>query len=237
MNLLINPKYTHLTDFLTDIEHQFEKGRPIFRGVSRNEVRELHIGGQTIWVKRYGKTKLKHKLRPWRTSQAKRAYIGPLRLRERGFDSPEPIAYISLRQGLFSRCKYFVSLKMDLRFCMEDFADLHDKEYAEGITAFGKFMAKLHDKGVKHTNLSSKNILFDYDEGRWRFALMDANRIKTTHRIGIKDGCKNFARLSGSRDFFTAVAAVYAQERGYDVEKCTSLILNAHERWEKNRKF
>lgn len=237
MKLEINPKYDFLRGFLLDIEQQFEKARPVFRGVSRNEVREITVKDHTLWIKRYGKTKLKHKLRPWRSSQAKKAYIGPLRLRERGFDSPDPVAYISVRRGLVKHHQYFISLKMNLRFCMEDFADLHEKEYAEGIVAFGRFMARLHDKGVRHTNLSPKNILFDYVDHKWRFALIGANRIKTTHRIGVKEGCKNFARLEGNREFFAQVAAVYAETRGYDPAQCTELIWSAHEAWEKKRKF
>lgn len=238
MQLLINPKFAHLRNYLLELEAHFEdQGKPLYRGVSRNEMRTLTVDGLTLWVKRYGKTKMKHKLRPWRRSQAEKAYIGPLRLRERGFESPEPVAYVSIRTGLFSHRRYFVSLKMDLRFTMEDFVDVHEEERAEGIVAFARFVARLHNKGVVHTNFASKNILFDTKDGHWHFALAETNRIKTKRHIGQKEGCRNFARLTGTTDFFEQVATAYAEARGFDPEECRHLILEAHEQWEATRKF
>ncbi len=238
MQLLINPKFAHLRNYLLELEAHFEdEGKPLYRGVSRNEMRTLTVDGLTLWVKRYGKTKVKHKLRPWRRSQAEKAYIGPLRLRERGFESPEPVAYVSIRTGLFSHRRYFVSLKMDLRFTMEDFVDVHEEEKPEGIVAFARFVARLHNKGVVHTNFASKNILFDTKDGHWHFALAETNRIKTKRHIGQKEGCRNFARLTGTTDFFEQVATAYAEARGFAPEECRQLILEAHEQWEATRKF
>ena len=139
MKIILNPKYERLRDYLTHIDFHFEQeGKEIFR--DRNVLRTLRVDGLTLCVKRYAPLSLRGNLaiRIYKTSKGKKAYFKPFKLRERGFESPEPVAFVCYRKGLFSSVIYLVCLQSTYRYSLDRIMDFSVKSAAksqEGLPA------------------------------------------------------------------------------------------------------
>lgn len=228
MQIILNPKYERLRDYLSHIEEHFNKeGREIYR--DRNVLRTLRVEGLTLCVKRYAPLSLRASLavRLYKASKGKRAYFRPLQLRERGFESPEPIAFVKYSKGVLRTTTYFVCLQSAYRYSLADIMDLPAAERAEVIRAFARFAARLHEDGFLHRDFSASNILFDKIKGRYHFALIDTNSIRIGRPVGIDKGCANFSRLVGDDGFFAQLADDYASVRHADPGDCLAHINRA----------
>jgi len=221
MTILLNPKYEHLRPFLLHIDEHFKReGEVLHRG--RNVVKTLRVNGLTLCVKHYGRPKLRTRLalKVYGTQKGKKAYLRPLQLRERGFESPESVAYVAYRRGLTYLSTYFVCLHSDYRYSMAAVSSLQDGERQELLAAFAGYVARLHENGFLHRDFSSDNILYDKVKGRYHFSLIDTNSLRCGRSVGLKAGCRNLARLQGDGSFFVELLDAYARERGVDPERC-----------------
>lgn len=228
MKMIVNPKYERLRSYLRAINVHFEhEGREIHSG--RNIIKTLRVNGLTLCVKRYAPPSLRGRLACalYKSSKARRAYMAPLLLRERGFESPEPVAFVTYRTGLLKSSSYFICLQSDYRHSMCDVETLPPAERTEVVHAFARFAARLHEDGFLHRDFSSGNILYDRRGDRFHFALVDTNTVRCGRAVSIEKGCSNLAHLSGSPAFFHELAAVYAAERGADAVRCEDLIRRA----------
>lgn len=228
MKLILNPKYEHLRDYLTHLEEHFEhEGYEIHR--DRNIIRTLKVGDITLCVKRYEEPGLKRRLQQmvYKDSKSKQAYIRPLLLRERGFESPEPIAYARFYHGIKDSTDYFVCLHSNYRYNMETLHKESVETQKEVIMAFARYVAHLHEGGFLHRDFSSSNILYDKIGDRYHFSLVDTNSIKCGRAVSIEEGCRNLAQLSGDNAFFDFLILYYAKGRNTDVSKCRALIEEA----------
>lgn len=228
MKIILNPKYESLRAYLNNLEEHFEKeGKEIFR--DRNVIRTLQVNGLTLCVKRYAPPSFRGRLaqRIYKSTKGKMAYFKPLSLRERGFESPEPVAYVRYDKGITSATTYFVCLHSSYRYSMNDVMSMNDEDRADLINAFAHFVARLHRSGFMHRDFSSDNILFDKIAGRYHFELIDTNSLQIGRPISIEKGCANLAKLNGDDNFFSALAHAYALARECDAELCENYINDA----------
>lgn len=233
MRIVLNPKYQHLRQYLEHIDEHFEReGRELHRG--HNVLRTLQVEGLTLVVKRYGKLPLSQRLatRIYKSNKAKQAYFSPFLLKERGFESPDPVAFVTYRQGWFSATYYFVCLFSDYRYTMKDIDTLEPGLREEVTRCFASYAARLHKRGVLHRDFSAANILFDRIGDRIHFALIDTNSIKCGRSVSVERGCQNFARLEGSPEFIERLAMLYAGERETDPQGCLALITEAQQQYQ-----
>lgn len=221
MIIILNPKYERLHDFVCNIEDHFRNEGTIIHD-GRNTVKTIQVDGLTLCVKHYGTPKLRQRLaiKTYKTPKGKRAFMRPLQLRERGFESPEPVAYVSLRKGLTTNSTYFICLQSKYRHSMADWKSMEHGELDELLRNFARYTARLHERGFMHRDYSSDNILYDKVDGRFHFSLIDTNDMMCSHKVSIERGCKNLARLSGDEDFFDKLIRFYAEERGADPALC-----------------
>ncbi len=165
----------------------------------------------------------------FRKSKALRSYEHALILKEKGVGTPAPIALLTEKLGGLLSRSYYVCEQLpddyqEIRYCYR--GPLAGNE--ETLTAFAKFTAKLHDKGIYHTDYSPGNILFCHDEetGIYDFQLVDINRMKFCE-VSMEKGCKNWARLFECDEIYEFVARQYAKARGFDEDTCVALIMKA----------
>lgn len=132
MRIVLNPKYQHLREYLEHIDEHFAHGRELHRG--RNLLRTLQVDGLTLVVKRYGKMPLTNRLatRLYKSPKAKNAYVKSLLLKERSFESPEPVAFVTIRENWLNSQTYFVCLHSNYRYSMKDI-DTLDSDFREEI--------------------------------------------------------------------------------------------------------
>jgi len=232
MKIIINPKYKNLRSYLEHIDEHFRReGHEIHRG--RNVIRTLKVDGLTLCVKRYASPSLPGRLacKLYKTPKGKRAYLSPLLLRERGFESPEPVAFVKYSRGWFNSTSYFVCLQSAYRYSMADLPALPPATRRAVTLSFARYAARLHQDGFLHRDFSAGNILFDMVNARYHFTLIDTNSMKCGRPVSIEKGCGNFARLAGDEVFFRTLGEAYAEARAADGDRCVRLIREARDRY------
>ncbi|MDR0429147.1 MAG: lipopolysaccharide kinase InaA family protein [Tannerellaceae bacterium] len=234
MKIVINPAYNHFASFVNSIPEQFAKeGRSIYKG--RNEIKVFEVEDTELNVKQYKVPILINRLiyTFFRPAKASRAYKYALKLFAKGFDTPQPVAYIlSYKTGLLHHA-YFVSFQSSYTRNMYEFGEgtLAGREHI--IRALAEYTARLHQAGVYHKDFSPGNILFEETEEGVKFCLIDINRMKFAP-VSIEKGCANFARLWGKEDLFVVLAETYARAQNVDCAGCLKQILYYRARfWKK----
>lgn len=231
MKIILNPKYEFLRHYMEHLEYHFDhEGREIHKG--RNVIRTLSTHGLTLCVKRYAPPSFRRQVQQYvyKASKGHQAYLRPMQLRERGFESPESVALVRCRHGLWRMTTYFVCLQSTYRYNLVTLATAPEAEQADVLPHFARFAARLHEDGFLHRDFSSSNILYDKVGDRYHFALIDTNSMKCGSAVSIEAGCRNLAQLTGGDAFFSQLATLYAQERHADPALCTRLINNARSR-------
>lgn len=237
LKFTINPHYIKLSDFLKRLPQTFEEQGEILYH-RRNVIKRIKIQNYDINVKRYGIPSFLNRLiyTFFRTPKGKRAYQYPAILLSKGFETPEPIAYIEERKwGLLSHA-YFVSKQCPYSRNFYEFGNTAPETCIDLIEAFARYTASLHKAGIYHLDYSPGNILFDKIDETYHFSLVDINRMSFGN-VSIEKGCANFARLWGQKEFFIQLARYYASAREADESYCTERILYyRHKFWSRYQK-
>lgn len=231
MKIFIHNDYSSLRSFLEKLPETFEnEGTTIYK--VRNEIKVFETGNVTLNVKRYGIPPLFNRIAyTWfRKSKAQRSFENAVRIKALGFETPDPVAYLEFyRNGLLHHA-FYISLQCPYSHLLKEFADGSPIGNRQPVVeALGGYVARLHQSGVYHKDLSIGNILFDTDQKGIHFSLVDLNRMDFCS-IGLKKGCENFSRLRGVDAFFNLLAQSYSQSRGFDEDVCLKLIQKSQQK-------
>ena len=225
MNLIIQPEYNRLADWIKEIPAFFStQGETIFKG--RNELKVFDTDFGKMVIKSF---QIPHIINRFaysflRASKAERSYVNSLEILKRGFQTPQPIAYMELfKNGLLSESYYVCDYSDYLSMKKFDFFTELTEEDVEIMKAFGRFTALLHDKEIYHTDYSNGNILYKKEGESILFQLVDVNRIKFT-KVTEAMAYKSFHRMALSIEMLEIVAGEYALQRHFDVEKSIAEI-------------
>ncbi|MBP3227427.1 MAG: hypothetical protein J6M53_01445 [Bacteroidaceae bacterium] len=231
MEIILNPKYKHLHHFLEHLDANFPTGELVQQ--SFNEIRILRTDGLELSVKRYGHS-LKRRLKFYKIAKGKRAFIGQRLLRERGYESPDPVAFVRYRKRLVTSRTYFVTIRSTLAYSLDKLDNFSPTEQEAVVDAFAAFTRRLHEDGFIHHNYKAKHVLFDRDgESGWRFALIDVNRVHRKRRpIKVERGLRGFERLLLPGNLLERLTREYARLRGFDEEEALRIVRAAHDAYQ-----
>ena len=209
--IYINPAFKHLSIAIHSISENFENLGEITHS-GRNQVRVIDANGLKLVAKYFKRITLANRYiyATIRKSKAQRSFENSIYLLSRGINTPEPIACINIyRFGMLYKC-YYVSVfsnYMPLTEILEQ--PIHRSE--EALKAFAKFTFKLHRSGVAHNDYTVNNILYIQDNGKYKFSLIDNNRM-TFRKYSYTRGVKDLERLKIPVDKMGIIAAEYAKE-------------------------
>ena len=233
MKLIVNPAYKCYESFVNQVPHIFSsEGKTIYK--SRNEIKVFTIDGIEINVKRYKVPIFINRLiyTFLREPKAVRAYEYAVRLKEKGFETPEPIAYILFKKNGLLEDSYFISIQSSYQ-TLYKVGQTPAVENEDVYRALGAYVAELHEAGIYHADFSPGNVLYTYTNEGIRFSLIDINRMRFGE-VPLKKGCANFARLWGQEAAFHMMAASYAKVRRFDPAVCLRWVLYYRDRfWKK----
>jgi tRNA A-37 threonylcarbamoyl transferase component Bud32 len=225
MNLVIHPGYNRLAGWIKALPSFFStEGETIYKG--RNELKVFDTDFGKIVVKSF---RIPHIINRFaysffRFSKAERSYEYSLEILKRGFQTPQPVAYMELfKTGLLSESYYVSGYSDYLSMKNFDFLKKMTEEDAEIMKAFGRFTALLHEKEIYHTDYSNGNILYKKVNGNILFQLVDVNRIQFG-KVTEAPAYKSFHRMALSIEMLEIVAREYALQRGMDIEKSIAEI-------------
>lgn len=226
--IILNPRYKALNAFVAALPSNFDaQGELLYDG--RNTIKSFPTpDGSLINVKRYHKPSLFNRLVyscGLRKPKGLRAFLYPMVLKSKGIETPEQVAYIEQRDAWgFIGYTFFAYINCPYEHNLYELGWENNPVGHEKARALARFTARMHDQGVLHRDYSPGNILWKKDEQGYHFALIDINRM-SFGKVGIKQGCANFARLWGEKDVFKVMAHEYARCRHLDVDTCEHLIL------------
>lgn len=226
--IVISYKYEKLRGFVENLPQSFDDfGEVIYK--ARNEVRTGEAVGIRLCIKRFRKPNAFNRIiySFFRKPKAQRAYENGLRLQNLGIGTPEVVGYLICGNKMIAE-SYLVTVESRLKRNFYEFRNGNIAGKEDIINEFAKFSAKIHKAGVLHKDYSPGNILFDSIDGHWEFEIVDINRMKFSP-VGMRDGCRNFGRLWGKRDFFELLGKAYAMATDYDETDCRREIMKGRE--------
>ena len=210
MEIVINPKYSILNSFITNIPTLFDQeGELVYAG--RNQLKCYSVEGYDIIVKRYKVPHLINRIAYtfFRPSKAKRAYEYALKLLDLGVNTPAPIAYIEQKSFGLLNHGYFISIYE------KDYTDI--RPLMTGVQTndallqeLAIYIAEFHNKGVLHFDMSPGNILYKKVDNHFQFTLIDINRMQFLPKISNEKRFKSFKQLSDNKAVLTRIAQLYA---------------------------
>ena len=229
MKIVVNPKYQHLESFIRTIPQTFgQEGEVIYD--ARNVLKVFDVAGVSLCVKSFHVPFFFNQIvygfiRP---SKAKRSYEYALKLKAKGINTPEPIAYIENTKGGLLHDSYYISINQPHTGMMREFRTGQLENRVDLLRSFARFAAFTHEQEVMHKDFSPGNILYTKEtDGSYIFWLVDINRV-SFKRVTVNEGCKNLQRLWGNREMILFIAQEYAKARGFDPETCTRLTWKYH---------
>ena len=217
------------------IINDFEnKGEVVHDG--RNCIKSFQTGSGIWNVKRYHCPSLFNRIvyTFLRKPKGRRAFEYPIRVLAAGFETPFPVAYVEERSWGLISYSYLVSEQCTYSRRFYEFGNARVSDIQDILIAFVHFTAGLHEAGIYHRDYSPGNILFDEVDGKWKFSIVDINRMEFG-TVSIEKGCRNFARLWGQPDFFRFIAGEYARARHADEQQCIKWVLQARNSFWKPR--
>ncbi len=228
MKLYLNPEYEELRNDLLKIAEGKYAANKVFCH-KRNVVEKVTIQGKEYVVKTYKRPNFFNRFAYTylRKSKAERAYMHAKELLRLGIDTPCPVAYMEKkRKGLFNK-GYYVSEYLPYRLMHDAYTELgeHDKEKL--TKDFMDFTIEMHDKKILPLDFNSSNIFyhFDEEEGHYRFAITDTNRMRFGKRPSTSEIMRSFEQLGINVEWIYKPALYYCTQKGGDVEYSIFLFL------------
>ena len=227
MNWKISPSYSKLTEFVTELPHNFSKsGKVLFK--KRNEIRMISIEGYDVNVKSFKIPHLINKIayKYFRGSKARHSFEYGIRLSDLDVNTPEPIAYIETSKGGLFHKSFYISKQHVYDFTIRDLIgfDFLDKENI--LKQFTTFTyEKLHKNNIHHLDYSRGNILITRLENQqYDFSIVDINRMRF-EKMGYIKGLKNFAQLWANEKELEIIAKEYARINDKHEEEAIKLLI------------
>lgn len=221
-----DPSDEQLKTFVRDLPHLFGTGQGHLLYQRRNELRAFRVGERQMVVKSFAIPNLTNRLvyGILRKSKAQRSYEYARLLNSLGIGSPEPVAWLTERKGILFSHSYYACLQSTCPYTYTDLQNGKIRPLAEEehfLRLVARAVARLHDNGMVHRDLSQGNVLFGDGD---RVEFIDLNRIRFRH-VDMEEGCKNLSeRLLANRRQRAILAEEYANARGLDVAECLRLI-------------
>ncbi|MBN1222615.1 MAG: hypothetical protein JXB23_05170 [Candidatus Aminicenantes bacterium] len=183
---------------------------------SRNRVGMIRVslgdGGTLDVVIKEFRTRGLDKLKSgFQKSKARKAWLGSTALHGAGLETARPVAYLEKRGPVFLQQSFFlaehISGAREIRFL---FRELPPDALEPLVRELAAYLSQCRWLGILHRDLSDGNILVKKDgDGRYRFFLLDTNRIRLKRKIGPVRGIKNVIRLGLPREFRRSFLAWY----------------------------
>ncbi len=219
MKVLTNPTYGYLQEYIESVPFTFEGNGDLIYA-ARNVLKKQYVNDLTLVVKSFKKPFLLNRIAYsfFRKSKALRSFMYSMEIKRLGFLTPDPVAMIEIyKNGLISNSYYICRYDTGetVRQVMEGKVEGNEAL----LTAFARYTAALHEKGILHLDYSPGNILFNrLPDGEFQFSIVDVNRMKLLSEIDCETVCQNMRRLCISREVLAFIMKEYASVRGWDTE-------------------
>lgn len=233
MTVQFNPQFQNRHRTILNCIENFESEGEIVYGGNRNTIKIFAINNDlVINVKAFKIPKFFNQFiyRYIRKSKAQRSFENANYLIEKGFHTPQPIAFVE-NNNLFGLQKsYYISeqLQMDLMF-RELTTNIHYPDFDEIVRQFARFSFQLHEKGIEFIDNTSGNTLIKKENGQYNFYLVDLNRMNFHEKMSFELRMKNLSKLTSNDAIIKIISEEYAILIGKKFEEVYSVLKNKAE--------
>jgi tRNA A-37 threonylcarbamoyl transferase component Bud32 len=219
----LNDKYSDLRSYVSAMPLLFDDIEEIIKN-NRNDIRVAHAGGYKLVIKSfkgmYFMNRVAYSL--FRKSKARRSYEVSWQLQKRGFNVPEPVAFVDYYRWFFLTESYFISLYQEHKTFDEALRNDAGKEKL--LNRFAQFTFNLHAAGIRHDDYSNGNVLCSLDGNHdIDFSLVDLNRV-VFRNVSYSDGIRNLSKLHFSMEELSMLIRRYAELSGRSMSDEVSRI-------------
>lgn len=224
MKMVMDPQYAHLSQSLMPIVEGGAAADAVYKD-GRNKVYRISCQGMQLVVKEFKVPNAFNRvvysfLRP---SKAKRSFVHAKRLKALGIDTAEPVAYVeTFRRGVF-HTGYFISEFVGYEL-LGNIGELDTATRSEIIRQFCRFTADMHSKKVLHKDFNPGNVFYHKEDGHYRFALIDINRM-AFRAPKKKEVIRSFTQLGFPQPIIVEIIGEYARIRGWNPDIVSGAVL------------
>jgi tRNA A-37 threonylcarbamoyl transferase component Bud32 len=211
------------SEWAASIGHRLDAAAPtdlLHQGRNRVIVVPGPQGDQVV-VKHFRPRGLRRLLYRFRASKAERAYRNAEALLRLGLPTPEPIGWGEERRGGGLEQAWLVTRRVPATW---NGHHLHDSALGERgremLAAVGALVARMHQAGVEHRDLTGGNLLISARDGGWRIEIIDINRMRLGRRLGRLASMANLVQLGYAGPQRLTVLDAYAGVRGWPLASC-----------------
>lgn len=115
MNFILTPEYSHYKDEIIRIINNFHSEGSLIGSGSRNIVKSFTCNGGKLNFKSFKQHNFinRHVYKYYRKSKARRSFEYANMLINKGFNTPEPIAYVEFHDWLGLTNSYYISEQLE----------------------------------------------------------------------------------------------------------------------------
>ncbi|MDF1584377.1 MAG: lipopolysaccharide kinase InaA family protein [Methyloprofundus sp.] len=204
----------------------------------RNTVKSIKVADKIWNVKIFKIPHLLNKFvyRYFRKSKAQRSFEYAHKLLEKGFYTPNPIAFAEQRSALFLSDSFYISEHLD---CQLTFRTLiHEPQYPDRtriLKEFTAFTYNLQESGIHFVDHSPGNTLIVKQKNdSYKFYLVDLNRM-SFKPLSYQTRIENFTRLALTEDMLEIIALEYATLCQKEYQDVYNDMLNASHKFQNKR--
>jgi hypothetical protein len=181
----------------------------------RNKVKFFLLNNELVNIKSFKIPVFINRIiyRYFRKSKARRSFEHAQILLKKNIGTPEPVAFYEGYSFPGLEKSYYVSehINNDLTF-RELITTPHLADHESILRQFTHFCYKLHEKGIEFLDHSPGNTLIKkISEGKFRFYLVDLNRMRFHKSISFPRRMKNLQRLTIKKEIIKVMSNEYAK--------------------------
>ena len=218
-----------LQDYISDEQAEF-----LHRG--RNAIVKARIADHDVVIKYFRNHTFSKKLSyKYRSSKAVRSFEHSLQLTEAGLNTPQPICWREDWKGAWLHDSYYVCAYQPVAHKAWALKDESIPDHNRWIALLGSEIAKMHEAGIHHQDLTPGNALFvTAGDDAYNVYFIDCNRMcfgKVSQGLGIRA----LVTMGLEGPHIEPYVTAYAETRSYDVDWCLKrykqLLKRHHFKW------
>lgn len=229
----INPTYQSHSKTLDHLILNYETEGSAYGNQDRNSLRLFKLGDKVLNVKSFKKPNIINKIvyKCFRKSKAQRSFDYANKLIAFGINTPEPVAFYEINAGMLFGKSYYISEHLDYDITFRELTtDFNVPNHEVILRAFTRFTFQLHEKQVNFLDHSPGNTLIEYNNGDYKFSLVDLNRMNF-EKMTFEKRIKNFAKLTVHKNMVAVMSDEYATLINEDYTKVFNLM------WQETQAF
>ncbi len=237
MAIVFSPGREYLKTDIEQVTATFSDAGVRVGDGNRNMVKFFEVQGLKLNFKRFKKPNLVNKIayRYFRKSKARRSFENAHLLINKGFFTPEPIAYIENLDAIGLTTSYYICEQLENIFELRQaILDTGYPDRENIIKQYTAYFFRMHEEGIEFLDNSPGNSLLEKQGDAYKIYLVDLNRMHTGKQLSLEERMQNFSRVSEERAVLKLITDEYARLSGKPAEQLYSLLEKSTDEFWKN---